>query len=144
MKMKTLMEVYWQRRFAEEFVLWQRESSDRGGAGEALLLPHAPAIVPLLHCTCIHCIAPAIPTPPATQWHGNTSMAEQRGWWQLGSDGYLGGITWVWYAIATPSPPPLRIYTYHHHHGTLLYTIIPEIGRTFAQEKILVLTHRQE
>ena len=38
---QCVMEVYWQRRFAEEFVLWQREAL--GGTDGVLLLPGAPA-----------------------------------------------------------------------------------------------------
>ena len=40
-EMEAVMEVYWQRRFAEEFVLWQREAL--GGTDGVLLLPGAPA-----------------------------------------------------------------------------------------------------
>ena len=73
-KIKPAMEVYWQRRFAEEFVLWQRESWVRASRWSI-----APA-----SCTCIHCIAPAI--APSLQSTDTPAIlrGQSRGWWQWG------------------------------------------------------------
>ena len=116
-EMEAVMEVYWQRRFAEEFVLWQREAL--GGTDGVLLLPGAPApacftshLRPATSATITSC---SIDSVAIVGGQGEKLMAVRgQQWW------YLDSITWVRNAIATPSPPP-RIYTYHP-----LYTMVPD------------------
>ena len=116
-EMEAVMEVYWQRRFAEEFVLWQGEAL--GGTDGVLLLPGAPApacftshLRPATSATITSC---SIDSVAIVGGQGEKLMAVRgQQWW------YLDSITWVRNAIATPSPPP-RIYTYHP-----LYTMVPD------------------